>query len=65
MDETTKTTKYMNKISFNEVPGSYVLCAQKDCPMADHCLRQMAMQVLTKRDRIIRIVNPLLTQPSE
>ena len=51
----------MNKISFKEVPDSYVLCAQKECPVADHCLRQMAMQVLTKRDSIIRIVNPLLT----
>ena len=55
----------MNKISFKEVPGSYVLCAQKECPVAGHCLRQMAMQVLTKRDSIIRIVNPLLTMPSE
>ena len=55
----------MNKISFKEAPGSFVLCTLKECPMADHCLRQMAMQVLTKRDRIVRIVNPLLTQPSE
>jgi hypothetical protein len=55
----------MNKISFKEVPGSYVLCAQKECPVADHCLRQMAMQVLTNRDSVIRIVNPLLTKPSE
>ena len=33
--------------------------------MANNCLRQLAMQVLTKQHKIVRIVNPLLTQPSE
>ncbi len=55
----------MNRISFNDVPDGYVLCTQSDCPMASHCLRQMAMQVLTDRERTLRIANPLLTLPSE
>ena len=52
-------------ISFKEVPDNYTLCVKADCPMADHCLRQLAMQVLTSRNKILKIVNPLLTQPSE
>lgn len=55
----------MNKISFNEVPANYPLCIKSDCPMADHCLRQMAMQVLTKRERLVSIVNPRRTEDSE
>lgn len=51
-------------ISF-EVPDNYTLCVKADCPMADHCLRQLAMQVLTSRNKILKIANPLLTQPSE
>ena len=60
-----KTIYAMNKISFNEVPKAYVLCAVSDCPMASHCLRQMAMQVLDKSTRLVTIVNPQQTQPSE
>ena len=55
----------MNKISFKDVPNGFVLCSKSDCPLANQCLRQMAMQVLTKRDKIVKIVNPLLTRPSE
>ena len=55
----------MNKISFKEVPDGYTVCIKSDCPLANNCLRQLAMQVLTKQNRIVRIVNPLLTQPSE
>lgn len=55
----------MMNISFKEVPDNYTLCVKADCPMADHCLRQLAMQVLTSRNKIVKIVNPLLTQPSE
>ena len=55
----------MNKISFKDVPNGFVLCAKSDCLLANQCLRQMAMQMLTKCDKIVKIVNPLLTQPSE
>ncbi len=55
----------MNKISFKEVPESYTLCVQSACPMAEHCLRQMAMHVLTPKHKIIQIVNPLHTQPND
>lgn len=55
----------MNKISFKEVPDGYTVCIKSDCPLANNCLRQLAMQVLTKQNKIVRIANPLLTQPSE
>ncbi len=55
----------MNKISCKEVPDCYTLCVKSDCPMANHCLRQMAMSVLTKKYKIVQIVNPLFTEPSE
>ena len=55
----------MNKISLKEVPDGYTVCIKSDCPLANNCLRQLAMQVLTKQNKIVRIVNPLLTQPSE
>lgn len=55
----------MNKISFKEVPDGYTVCIKSDCPLANNCLRQLAMHLLTKQNKIVRIVNPLLTQPSE
>ena len=55
----------MNKISCKEVPDYYMLCIKSDCPMASHCLRQMAMNMLTKKYKIVQIVNPLFTEPSE
>lgn len=55
----------MNKIGFNEVPGGYVMCSVAECPMADHCLRQLAMQVLDNSVRLVTVVNPRRTQPSE
>ena len=55
----------MNTISSKEVPDYYTLCIKSDCPMANHCLRQMAMDVLTKKYKIVQIVNPLFTEPSE
>lgn len=55
----------MNKINFDEVPGYYAMCAVSDCPMADHCLRQMALQALDKRERQVIIVNPKMTRPSK
>lgn len=55
----------MNKIGIDELPDNYTLCIKSDCPMADHCLRQMAMQVVTHSYKILRVVNPLLTLPSE
>jgi hypothetical protein len=60
-----RTFVVMNKDLFKEMPDNYTLCIKTDCPMADHCLRQMGMQALTKRYKIVGIVNPLLTQPSE
>lgn len=55
----------MNKISFKEVPDGYTVCIKSDCPLANNCLRQLAMQVLTTENKIVRIVNPLLALPSE
>lgn len=55
----------MNKIKSEEVPDWYPVCIKSDCPMAEHCLHQLAMRLLTDDYKIVRIVNPLLTQPSE
>ena len=55
----------MNKIKSEEVPDWYPICIKSDCPMEDHCLHQLAMRVLTDNYKIVRIVNPLLTHPSE
>ena len=38
----------MNKIDHKEVPGCFLHCINADCPMAEHCLRQIAMQALPK-----------------
>ena len=55
----------MNKINIEEIPDWYPVCIKSDCPMADHCLHQLAMRLLTDNYKIVRIVNPLLTSPSE
>lgn len=55
----------MNNISPNEVPANYMLCTVSDCPVASHCLRHLAMEVLTQEPDFITVVNPLRTQPSE
>ena len=55
----------MNKMTFDLVPEGYPFCIVTDCPMAEHCLRQKARQMLGKNDKIVMVVNPLLTQPSE
>lgn len=48
-----------------DVPAGYNLCVNENCPLASHCLRQMAMRVVSKRERLLTIVNPLRTKPSE
>ena len=55
----------MNKMTFDLVPDGYPFCIVTDCPVAEHCLRQKARQMLGKNDKIVKVVNPLLTQPSE
>ena len=55
----------MNKMNYDLVPDGYPFCIVTDCPVAGHCLRQKARQMLGKSDKIVKVVNPLLTQPSE
>ena len=55
----------MNKINYKDVPGCFLHCINADCPMAEHCLRQLAMQALPKDEMSVRIVNPQITEPSE
>ena len=52
-------------MTFDLVPDGYPFCIVTDCPVAEHCLRQKARQMLGKNDKIVKVVNPLLTQPSE
>ena len=55
----------MNKMNYDLVPDGYPFCIVTDCPVAEHCLRQKARQMLGKNDKVVKVVNPLLTQPSE
>lgn len=55
----------MNKINYNEVPYGFMHCLETDCPMAEHCLRQIAMQALPKDEMSVRIVNPQRVTSSE
>lgn len=51
--------------TFDLVPDGYPFCIVTDCPVGEHCLRQKARQMLGKDDRIVKVVNPRLTRPSE
>ena len=51
-------------ISYKEVPGTYLHCIHADCPMANHCLRQLAMQSMPNDYIAVHIVNPNITKPS-
>ena len=55
----------MNKINYNEVPYGFMHCLEADCPMASHCLRQMAMQAVPKNQISVPIINPQLPEQSE
>ena len=55
----------MNSITSNEVPSGFTLCTVNNCPVARHCLRHLAMDMITKEPYLITVVNPLRTQPSE
>lgn len=55
----------MNKINSKDIPNGFPLCVVTDCPIANHCLRQLAMQELTKKNHLVTIVNPVRTKPSE
>ena len=55
----------MNKMNYEEIPGCFLHCINADCPMAEHCLRQIAMQTLPKDARGVSIVNPQRITSSE
>ena len=55
----------MNKITHKDVPYGFMHCLEADCPMAEHCLRQMAMQALPKEAIGVLILNPQITESSE
>ena len=55
----------MKKIDHKDVPYGFMHCINADCPMAEHCLRQMAMQALPKDEMSVRILNPQIVKPSE
>ena len=55
----------MNKINYKEVPYGFMHCLRADCPMASHCLRQMAMQAVPKNQISVPIINPQLPELSE
>ena len=52
--------------TWNQKPVPLILhCIQADCQMANHCLRQLAMQALPDSERAVRILNPQLTKAAE
>ena len=55
----------MKKIAYKEVPYGFIHCLEVDCPMAEHCLRQIAMRALPKGELSVRILNPQIAAPSE
>ena len=55
----------MYKMTFDIMPDGYPFCIVTDCPVGEHCLRQKARKMLGKTDKIVKVVNPRLTQPSE
>jgi hypothetical protein len=55
----------MSNVSVNEVPDWYPVCIKSDCPLASHCLRQIAMRLLTEQHTYVRMVNPLIATCSE
>ena len=55
----------MYKMTFDFVPDGYPFCIVTDCPVGEHCLRLKAGKMLGKTDKIVKVVNPRLTQPSE
>ena len=55
----------MNKINHKDVPYGFMHCLEADCPMAEHCLRQMAMQALPKDAMSVHILNPQIVKSSQ
>ena len=55
----------MKKIDHKEVPYGYSHCLRADCPMAEHCLHQIAAQAVTNDIICFDILNPQLVEPSE
>lgn len=50
----------MNKNAkiYPDLPDNYPLCLHTDCPMADHCLRQLAFRRHAELGLYLRLVNP-------
>jgi len=55
----------MSMIKYEDVPYGFMHCLEAACPMASHCLRQLAMQAVPKDQISIPIINPQLPEPSE
>ena len=48
-----KTTKI-----YKDIPADYPLCLNKDCPMADSCLRQLAYRRHEELGTFLKLINP-------
>ena len=55
----------MKKIEHKIVPYGYSHCLSADCPMAEHCLHQIATQAVTNEIMFFDVINPQLVEPSE
>jgi hypothetical protein len=54
----------MVELKTKDVPKGYVVCTREDCAVCENCLRHIALKVMTKKEWMIRHVNPKRTQPS-
>lgn len=46
-------------------PANYPACSLSDCPMASHCLRQLAYGAMLERETYIRLINPTMCEKSD
>ncbi len=61
----TSSAKKAAKSLYDDMPGTFSLCIQADCPMAAHCLRRIMWNKVPATQGHITIVNPAQTLPYE
>lgn len=48
----------MPKKLYKDIPQNYPVCQQQQCPLAKHCLHQIAYAPLLLRDTYLKLINP-------
>lgn len=58
LEEEIQPLVMKEKIDFSEVPTSYAMCLNRECPKADTCLRQIAEQIIPSDIERWTIISP-------